>query len=43
MTHVTFKTIERELGHAVKNVANNSYSKIRQAEKENVSAGKRHL
>lgn len=42
MTHVTFKTREREVGHAVENVAKNSCAKIRQAEKENVLAGKRN-
>ena len=39
MTHVTFKTREREVGQAVENVAKNSCAKIRQAEKENAVAG----
>lgn len=40
MSHVTFKTREREIGHAVENVAQNSCTKFIEAEKENVLKGK---
>ena len=39
MSHVTFKTREREIGHALENVARNSCSKFIEAEKENVLKG----
>ena len=40
MSHVTFKTREREIGHALENIAQNSCTKFIEAEKENVLQGK---